>query len=235
MKKKNIAWGVILIVFAVYYLLCQAEIIPDEFSTYKVIFTILFGFFAVKGLLDRSFSAFMVCLAVMGCINANLLGIEKITPIPLLLSFMLIGIGLDMIFKNFWKKDAVIGQTPDFDNSRVENVMDAEEIRLQNNFGSMSKYVNSNHFRYAKLQNNFGKCNVYFNNAILGSSQAQIEAKNAFGEMNLYFPSTWRVDVRQDVTIGEVKYKGVGSSNPDAPCVFVNIESSFGQVNICFE
>lgn len=236
MNKKNVAWGILLIMIAVYYLLSKLEIIPEEFSTSKVIFTVLFVLIALKGLLDHSFTAFVLSLGVIGCIHAELLHITKITTWPLLLASLLIGIGLDLIFKNVWKKNNSCHKIPPkFGDPYIENVMDGEQVNLENNFASISKYVNSNSFKYAKLENNFGKCNVYFNNAILGSTNAQIEAKNTFGEMNLYFPDTWRVDVRQDSAFGDIKFKGVGSTDPDSPCVFLNAQSQFGQINIYFE
>lgn len=116
----------------------------------------------------------------------------------------------------------------------MENGQDGEYVHVENSFGALSKYVNSDCFREAKISNSFGECNVFFNNTALKGANAIIRTDNSFGSTNIYLPSTWRVEFRQNTAFGNVECKGQGSSDPDAPCVELQISSSFGQTCIIF-
>lgn len=235
MKNKSTAWGIVLIVIAIYYLLSKLGYIPEELSTFKIILTIVFLFTAAQGIMEHSFTEFLLSLALIASVHAKLLHITEITPFPLAVTALLIGIGLDLIFKKSRKNQNTAKIHREFKNAHIENIMDGDEIRVKNHFGVLSKYVNSNRFQRAEINSCFGSCNVYFNNAILGTGNAEIIATNSFGELNLYFPNTWRVNVKEHTAFGDIKFRGIGSSDKDAPCVFINADCSFGQITICFE
>ena len=235
MKNKSIAWGIFLIIMASYYLCYQMDLIPEEFSTIKVLLSIVCVFGIIHGLINRSMIEVLCVLAVLLSLYASLLGIEKIAGFPIILGFCVIGFGLDLLIGDHWKKKNKYNNPPQFGNPYVENVADGEQIFVKNLFGQTNKYVNSNSFRYAKIANQFGKCVVYFNNAVLAGATAHVDAENHFGELSLYFPNTWRVDVQRDASFGDVKFFGMGSSNPDAPVVTVHADVSFGEINIHFE
>lgn len=236
MKKKSTIWGIILIVAAVFYLLGKMGILFHGLSAIRILFSVIFLYGIVQGIVHRNFLEITVSLAFLGWMYDYILHITRITPGPLLIAAVLIGLGLDMIFKNAWNKPLEEHRKNfQFHNSNIDNIDDGDCIRVENNFSAVNKYINSVHFQRADIENNFGKCNVYFNNVILGSKQPEVYAENAFGEMNLYFPGTWRVTVKQDAVFGNIKYHGIGSSDPDSPCVYVNAECNFGHINICFE
>lgn len=137
-----------------------------------------------------------------------------------------------MIFRN---KNACYSNAKYGSTGHVENGVDGEYVRIENSFGEVSKYVNSDRFREAKIENSFGTCNVFFNNTILGGNTAVIRAENSFGSTNIYLPSTWRVNVTQDTAFAGIKFSGHGSDAQDAPCIDLKLDCSFGEICVIFE
>lgn len=236
MKKKKIAFALILILIAIYLVVNKLGLLPNV-PFFAILFTMLFCYAAIRGLIQLHFFEAMVSLAIVGCINDKLLHIEAITPWTLLIAAILIGIALDMLFKNCRKKkDSYIFENADhFTTSYVETGSDGENVNVENTFGSVSKYVNSDCFQKAKISNSFGECNVFFNNAILAGSSASIKVENSFGSTNVYLPSTWRVITRQDTAFGNINIKGQGSTVEGAPTIELTLNSSFGEINIIFD
>lgn len=236
MRKKDITLALILILIAVYLIVSRLHLMP-KLPVFTILFTVLFLYAAFRGFMRRHFFEAMVSLGIVGCINDNLLGIEELTPWTLMAAAVLIGIALDMIFKDK-KKDVYIESNPyrdNHNNGRVENGADGEFVKVENSFGTVSKYVNSGCLREARIENSFGTCNIFFDNAILGNARAQIKVENSFGTTNIYLPCIWRVNVSQETALGAVKFRGSGSSAQDAPTVDLRLECSFGEIMVVFE
>lgn len=233
MKKKNIFWAVLLIFIAVYLVASKMDMIPT-IPFFKILFTVIFVYTGVYGFVRLHFFEGMLSVGLLGCMYDRLLGIEAITPWTLLLAVCLVGVALDMLFKNLRKGKENIYFGHYHSAEHVENGPDGEYVHVENSFGAVSKYVNSDGFREAKISNSFGECNVFFNNAALKGEQASIHTDNSFGSTNIYLPSSWRVEIRQNTAFGNVECKGSGSNDPDAPCVQLQISSSFGQTCIIF-
>ena len=233
MKKSNLAGGCILILFAAYLILNKLGMLPD-IAWFKLLVTILMGYLVVKNVPKVNFFGIIMPLCVIGCMYDKQLGIEAITPWTLLLSGLLLSGGLAMIFKKKPVFEINIKRNGNM-SDRTENWEDGRVIHLENNFNSVSKYVNTDAFSEAYIENNFGSCNVYFNNAIMANGSTKAVLENNFGEMNIYFPKTWRMELDRDVSFGNVKVYGEGNADMDAPCIFVNAECNFGSMNIYFE
>lgn len=232
MNKKNVGWGLVLILLAVYLIVSRLGFWPN-FPFFTVVFTIVFGYGVINGIAKRSFVQSIMSLAILGCIYDKQLHIEPITPWILLISALLISAGLEMIFKNIKKKNAY-GNTYHFSTEKTTDFVDGDYVRCENTFGSTCKYINSEHFTDANIENTFGTLNVYFDNAIMANGTCNVKVENTFGETNLYFPKTWRVDCQQSAAFGDIKFRGQGSLDADAPLVRLNAEASFGSIQIYF-
>lgn len=236
MKKKDITVALVLILIAVYLIANRLHLMP-KIPVFTILFTVLFIYTAIRGFIRMHFFEGVVSLAIIGCIHDDILGIEAITPWTLIAAAVLIGIALDMIFKDGRERrdEHCFSHGEGHWTGHVENGADGEYVRVENSFGAVSKYVNSESFREAKIENSFGECNVYFNNAILGSDKAFIHVENSFGCINLYLPSTWRVTVKQDTAFGGIKFRGCGSNVEDAPVIDLRLDCSFGEICVIFE
>lgn len=70
-----------------------------EYTDWKIIFTIIFGYTAIRGIMKVDFMQITMSLGILGWVYDDVLGIEAITPWIILISAFLLGLGLNLIFK----------------------------------------------------------------------------------------------------------------------------------------
>lgn len=231
MNKKNIFWGIALILTAVYVIVGRLGLLPNV-PIFKLICTVVLAGLVIDGIVKRSIYEILIPIALLLCVYDEQLQITAITPWPVIVAAVLCSIGLDLMFKPVWKKrDSTVFMSG---TSHIDNSADGSYVQIQNSFGETSKYVNTECFARAEVRNTFGQCNVYFDHALITGTSAQIEASNSFGEMNLYIPRTWRVHVRKKAVFGTVNMRGEESDDMNAPLVTIEADCSFGEINICF-
>ena len=233
-RNKNYTIAMILILIAGYMIVSKLDIIP-RIPIFPILFTLVFAYAAIRSLMRLHFFEGMISLAIIGCINDELLGIEAITPVTLIMAFCLIGIALDMIFRHRRCRNMRIEDGSCTYGEIVDNNVDGERVSVKNSFGTTSKYINSNGLKEAKIDNCFGECKVYFNNVVLENDHAYIRVDNSFGSTNIYLPATWRINVSQDTALGHVEFRGHGSMEAGAPDVELKLDCSFGEIMVIFE
>ena len=233
-RDKNYTIAMILILIAGYMIVSKLDIIP-RIPIFPILFTLVFAYAAIRSLMRLHFFEGMISLAIIGCINDELLGIEAITPVTLIVAFCLIGIALDMIFRHRRCRNMRIEDGSCTYGEIVDNNVDGERVSVKNSFGTTSKYINSNGLKEAKIDNCFGECKVYFNNVVLENDHACIRVDNSFGSTNIYLPATWRINVSQDTALGHVEFRGHGSMEAGAPDVELKLDCSFGEIMVIFE
>ena len=174
------------------------------------------------------FSIAFICI-----IYDDWLGITALTPWTVLGAALLGSIGLSLIFKKKSGHSPSISFEFDSDSDNEDEKYIGENIKIDNNFGTAIKYVNSDNFCMADVDNSFGSLTVYFDNAIIQSGSAKIKVDNSFGETNLYIPKEWKTENNLGQAFGSVKIHGVceGSSNNTLK---LKGETSFGEINIYY-
>lgn len=238
MKKNNITGGLILIVLALFLIGSSMGIIPTV-PWFQILCTGLLAVLIIRSLWKRRFLGAVMSLCLVAWLWEKELGIEEITPWPLLLAGLLLGIGLNMIFRREKQVhvhySGHIHERGGVHTERTENYQDGRHVTFENSFSSVSKYVNSDAFSSAEFENNFGSANIYFNNAIVANGEATVDVANNFGETNIYFPKTWRLHLSQESAFGAVKVYGAPNNDMDAPLITMKAEANFGCINIYFE
>ena len=159
--------------------------------------------------------------------------LTALTPWTVLGAALLGSIGLSLIFKKKSGHSPSISFEFDSDSDNEDGKYIGEIIKIDNNFGTAIKYVNSDNFCMADVDNSFGSLTVYFDNAIIQSGSAKIKVDNSFGETNLYIPKEWKTENNLGQAFGSVKTHGVceGSSNNTLK---LKGETSFGEINIYY-
>lgn len=230
--KKSIFWGLIIILLAVYVIVSRLFAMPD-IPVIKIAFTLLFVYIIYNGIRSLHFGEIFIPLALIACQYDEYIGIEELTPWPVLLAAVLLSIGFSMIFK---KRRRVIhdGSSVVFDSVDIDEE-DGNTICVKNTFSETSKYVNSNDFTSGDIKNTFGETRVYFNNAVLANGKATLYVDNTFGETCIYIPRTWRLDLKKNNSFGEIAVRGNGNNDMDAPLITIDAKNSFGEICIVFE
>lgn len=234
---KNIFWGVFFLGAAAFILLGSLGFFGGV-SGWTLAFSILLLAWFVHSLFRIDWDGMLFSLALGAILFDEALGIEEITPWPVLFAALFGSIGLNMLFKkkprnHISGKYCTDGKDGKSDTKSVVDVeVEEDEIfRCEVTFGSSVKYVNSKYLKLAQLKNAFGSLMVYFDNAELGDGKAVAEVNNSFGKMTLYVPREW--DTRLEVTKSFGNVAEVGRPTGESGKQFIiRGESSFGQLEV---
>ena len=203
----KILWGLFFILAAVYVVVSKLWIMP-EISVFSVLLTVFFIWLFLNGIRNVNFWEILFSIAFICIIYDDWLGITALTPWTVLGAALLGSIGLSLIFKKKSGHSPSISFEFDSDSDNEDGKYIGENIKIDNNFGTAIKYVNSDNFCMADVD-------------------------NSFGETNLYIPKEWKTENNLGQAFGSVKIHGVceGSSNNTLK---LKGETSFGEINIYY-
>lgn len=230
MRKENNFWGIILILCAVYLLTSKMGFMKWlNIGVWSTLFTIFFLYTLLKGISRMNFYSIFISLAFLGIVHDDFLGIEAITPWPILGAAILLGMGFNMIFPNRRKHKNHIYITSH--DTPIINNTNGERVLYNVSFSSAVNYVNSTSFREASFDCSFGSLKVYFDHAIMAEDTAVIYIDNSFGSTELFIPKEWKVIKQLECSFGGVDEKGIPMED-GIHTVYLRGDTSFGGVTI---
>lgn len=230
----KIFWGIFFVLGAVYLIVSQIFKLP-EISAFTVILTVFLLSIVIQGIRKLNFFFILFGLALIGCLYDKLLGIEALTPWTLLGAAFLGSIGLSLLFKNkkkAWKRGVSFFSRRSDAGVTEEYCSDGSQ-KFENNFSTVSRYINSDNFCSAELENNFGTMTVYFDNAIIQNPTAYLWVENNFGTINLYIPKAWKVERKSVWMCGRVMEKGKWEGT-SGHTLCIHEETNFGAIIIYY-
>ena len=238
MKKKNKFWGIFFMLAAVAIIASKLGFLPDV-GVFPILATAFWIWVLAESLRHRKYYGIVFSVAFLCIIYDKPLGLEALTPWPVLAAALLFTVGLSLIFGSKKKHKEILFQWDTKSGRNKEESSnstyhcDGECIFCENNFGSAIRYINSDNFHKAHLENNFGEMKVYFDNAIIQSDAAYVDIDNNFGETILYIPKEWKVQVKVSPMFGNFDEYGtpVGSSSAT---LYVRGEANFGHISIYY-
>ena len=230
MKKERIFWGLFLIFGAVFLIVSKLGLV-EGIGFWTVIGTIFFGCILLSSLIKLRFTGIFFSLAFLGIIYDEQLGIQAVTPWPILGAALLLSIGFGIIFKKnttkCWKKKK------DTDYETIIDEEDGNRISFDTSFGASIKYVNTDDFQSASLDCSFGSMKVYFDNAMMQQPQATIYLDASFSGVELYIPKSWAMINKVHAAFGAVEEKN--QNVPDGVhSVILTGECNFSGVTIIY-
>jgi predicted membrane protein len=238
-KTRNIFWGLLFVLLAVYLVASKLMEIP-HISLFTIALTVFFVYGLIEGIRHGSFFEAIMSLAFLGCLYDKELGITAITPWTLLIAALLLSIGLEKIFKSVFKKKYKYEEYvkdvhvyTDKEHARVKEESFVQgNYSIDNAFGTSTKYFNNEEIYSVMVDNAFGAINLYFQKAILPNGICEVRVDNAFGAVNLYIPSDWVVRSTPSTALGAVTNQHINPDDPDAPVIEIKASSSFGNIRI---
>lgn len=211
--KRNIFWGVVLLLGAVAILVNRLGYL-EGMGIGFVLFDIVLAAILIKGIARRSFGTILFSIAFLVIVNDEMLHLEDITPVPVLLAALLGTIGLNLLFPKFGRRHK--GHFVHIGDGQSGMVDEAGRnggiISYENIFGESVKYV-SGEILQVNIQNIFGSTQVYFTEALLQNGSAGANVELVFGSVVLYIPSTWSVILNAENCFASVQESG--RHNPD--------------------
>lgn len=229
-KSKNIFWGIIFILGAVILIVGRMGF-GEGIGFWKILATLVIAGILVDGIRDRSYGRVLFPIAFLIIVYDDFLGLEAITPGPVLGAALLATIGLEFLFPQKKRGHNMNIIKDGKQNLFGENVLTDEEIQFSNTFGESVKYLSGKEISLVELENCFGSLSVFFDKAMLKGGEANVYVNNTFGSTVLYIPAEWKTIMSVDTAFGDVDEKG--HSNPTGDIILrVHGKVSFGELKI---
>lgn len=205
----NVFWGIVLVVGALAMLMNRLGYFQqDGLSFWSVFFSVCLAAMILDGLKKRSFGEIVFGLAFLIIVNDKLLGLEAITPWPVLLAACAVTGGLNMLFPGFRRHRHVFfrgGKNPA--EGKTTESREGDAVSYENTFGGTVKYI-TGEISTVNMSNSFGAMEVYFSDAVLKNSSAEVHISSSFGGVVLYIPSDWRVILNVESVFAGVEEEG---------------------------
>lgn len=232
MRKRNSFWGLLLLLFAASLLADGFNVFQNGPSFIRLGITLLLFVMSIGSLSPLNFFGVLMPLPFALILNAEYLNIH-INNWPVIAGTFLLSLALTVLFK---RKRKISFHTNfnhgDFHGTTEETVR-GEEIRIESNFNSSSRYVQGDNIRKVYLENNFGTLNVYFDKITFNHEGATINVDCNFGSMNLFLPKDIRITNTISTSLGTVN-QDLFDSEVTSPHVYLDGDVSLGKVNIRF-
>lgn len=230
MKKRNIFWGLMLIVAGIFLIVSKLGYLPG-ISAMSLVLTILLVAIIIESIIRVSFVGILYPIAFICIIYNKELGLSEITPWTILIAATLGSAGLSIIFK---KKTPYLNLKK-HDYKKYEK-FDQETDGVINSdvsFSSTTKYINTNEFVKADLDCSFGVLKVYFDKAEMLNEEAVVKLDASFSGVELYIPKTWRVESNLDVTLSGFNEKNRGMEETTNTLILIG-DITFSGVEIIY-
>ena len=238
---EKIFWGSLFLLTAVAIIAGQLGYL-DGFSFWSILVSLGVLGILLSGIHKRRWGTLLFSLAFLCIINARPLGIENLTPWPVLGAALFGAIGLNILFPlKKGKKSAVsvIGLSQN-SSSQEETFLEedgSEIVRCEVNFQSSVKYLHCQALRRASFESSFGSLTIYFTDARLYEGRAEVKVDVSFGSMELYVPANWLVVDNVSSSFSHASQDGIPRPGKEegtdgVPVLSLTGDVSFGTLEI---
>ncbi len=226
MKKKNLFWGLLIILLALSSIASGLNILQDGPGVFRLALTALLFFLSISNISTLNFYGIFIPLAFALVLNQEFLNLH-IESWPILFGSFLLSLGFSMIFS----KRKLIHEKDSFTNN--SQTMSGDNIKIEANFSNSSRYVQADNLRYTSVENNFGSLSVYFNEVSFNESGATIKVECNFGNLQLYLPKEIQTQNNIQASLGSVNEE-LKAAISGGPIVYLDGNVSFGKVEIFY-
>lgn len=224
-------WGIFLVVIAIALIVNKLGFLKD-FSIWSITLTIVSVAILFNGILRRSIGGILFPIAFLIILHDEFLGLEAITPWPVLGAAILATAGLNMLFPHFGKKPfagpVYFGNAQGMQDEKRNN----NTVYYQNHFGTSVKYLKGA-VSEVYVKSDFGSFDLYLTEAELIGNSGSVHVNSSMGEVKLYVPAGWNVVTNIHNSFASVEKAGV--ENPQGVTnLLVNGNVSFGSLKIIY-
>lgn len=229
MKKERIFWGVFFIAAAILLIVGKLGML-GEVNVWTLIGTIVLSACLIKSIMYKNIGGILFTIAFFCILYDKMLGIENLTPWPVLGAALLGSIGAAFLYHPHGKYHHIHHKW--YGHKSEEKIGDAQ-VKISSSFGEVIKYVNSEEFESADISCSFGSLKAFFDHASILKEEAVICVDVSFGGAELYIPKTWKIDNQVRASFGGVDEHG-RAEPAGGPVVKLIGEVSFGSVQITY-
>ena len=226
MVKRNITLGAFLIIMAALIILNSFGLRWDV-SWIDIIIVVLLVPIIVRNIFKLDFFGAFMPLAVICILFDEQLGIEAITPWPVIVAAVLLSIGMTYIFPKYKKYKAPV-------NGVNNNTASDEKIWITERFGSSIKYINSQNLMQLNIKLSFAGAKIFLDNASLCGGTAEINIGLDFSGLELFVPRGWTVKNNVGLSLSGFKEGGVVTAKKTGETVTINGSASMSGITVCY-
>ena len=248
MKKKS---NVKYILFGLFFIIVGASIICkalgvipeiDNIAMLNILLALMMVPVFVEGIIHVIFSFIFFPIAIELIIFRVPLGLEAITPWPVLGAALFLSLGCSLLvprnikwMKRQWNGDTLMDRYEGGENWTDENMPDGmSDLKRNTRFAGSSKYINSEDFRNCEISCSFGGTKVYFDKAVIQGNSANIKLNAEFSGVELYIPKEWTVKNLLRCKMGGVEEKGERNAAKSGKFVVLTGDTSFSGVTVYY-
>lgn len=248
MKKKS---NVKYILFGLFFIIVGASIICkalgvipeiDNIAMLNILLALMMVPVFVEGIIHVIFSFIFFPIAIELIIFRVPLGLEAITPWPVLGAALFLSLGCSLLvprnikwMKRQWNGDTLMNRYEGGENWTDENMPDGmSDLKMNTRFAGSSKYINSEDFRNCEISCSFGGTKVYFDKAVIQGNSANIKLNAEFSGVELYIPKEWTVKNLLRCKMGGVEEKGERNAAKSGKFVVLTGDTSFSGVTVYY-
>lgn len=203
MQKKNIIFGSVFILLGLGYLATASGLFPrmNLWNTVIVIGALCFAF---DQAMKKNFFLLILSLGVVVVAGADYVPLELPSTRDILIFSLLIGIGVDLLFKHHRissqrVKDAMQADMKEKHKTKEDYLDNVVDMEIK--FGSIIKYIKSQNLESGTVMTKFSEVTVDFRHAKLAKKGATIEFNCRFSEVLICIPRTWEIDNQLEIGI----------------------------------
>ena len=219
-RGKSVFWGTVLLLGAAALIMGRLGYL-EGIGFWSILFSACLISFLVKGIARLRIGTILFSLAFLIIVNDELLHLEAITPWPVLGAALLGTVGLKILFPGLgryrrWNRGLRAGNGErgaelvclDGKNSVADFCdRDGKSLSYDNIMGQSVKYV-TGVISHVAIDNIFGALDVYFTDAQLSRGSAFVSVDNIMGEVVLYVPRAWQVEMNVENILGSSTQQG---------------------------
>lgn len=227
---KKYALGIGCLVLAVLLLLQGNFGLPDmDWRIWPVLGSLFFVYHAIKNLARRHFSLGVFQAFIAFVILNKFFELVAISTGVLIGAGLLIVIGLNLLFKPKWVRYQSYTTSNKWQDWQSD-YQDAKKTDVM--FSSGTRYIHSENFMFEKAEVDFGHSEIYFDHAVIQEDEAVFEVEVNFGNMTLYIPRYWGLELRINNNFGHIATP-VSTESP-LKRLIVKGDVNFGQLKIVY-
>lgn len=220
MKKTRTALGVLLLIAAAALLLEKLDIISftvfKDIGIFKLILALFFILAVIDRLVNGAFADIPIPLALLCIIFSKPLGLEAITPWPVLIVALLIEVALVLLLPG---QKSLISYQRTSAATIGSTQLEGEDVSYGTVLGSGVKYVISDSLNTITLKVTLGDMDIFVDQAKLKSDTLNININQHFGTLHLYIPRDWEIDNRLHSKFSDIGEDGEAATDPSATVI----------------
>lgn len=230
MKKGRFIWGMGLIAASGFMMADLMGYLPSDVNGFKVTITFVLVLSAIYSVLKFKIAGAVMPLAFALIINRSYFGIEGNAWMILVIGGLLTA-GLGILFD---KPSVTINGKPYRKGEEFyeERVTGKGSMSISSVFGSRTKKVVQDDFRYLKVDCVFGSMDLYLNNSTI-TDRATVEIDNVFASTRIYVSRDVSVFSNIDSVFGGVKDHN-NDLNSQGPQLYLEGDCVFGGIEIIY-